>query len=497
MADTTTKKKKIDANEVLAVGESDTSLNSTDAVTASNNKAADWQAQSDAYSKQADEYLEKYSNNGNFSYDFNVDPVFQAAKQAYERSAKLAAEDVQGKAAALSGGYANSYGVTAAQQAYNQSIDNLYDTIPELEAAAYNRYQNEQQRNLTLYEAYQGKADSAENKAINAENKAYSYALQLAEMGQYGKLGEFLGVDLSAVQNDAEYQKKLNVALQKAEVGDYSGLVDLGIDVSKLEAKDTLEKAQIAATYGDFTLLKNAGIDTSALEYERNFTNALQMAQYGDYSGLEALGYDMSTQKNRDLLAWAQAAAETGDYSLFKELGFDTSAIEYEQKLNTALQLAQVGDNSALKALGVDVSALTTKSSSSGSSSSSKSSSGKMTASQISSAAKTVKSNFLGDYEANYTEGAVTTEEINAFNSALVMANYDADTVDSILVQAGIPTSRIDALWDYAINGSTGEPKTNNSAGKGATGNKITYTPPASQPADLTTDDARKEKFRK
>lgn len=53
-------------------------------------------------------------------------------------------EDTVGNASMLTGGYANSYAVTAGQQAYDSYMSKLNDKIPELEQRAYERYRDEE-----------------------------------------------------------------------------------------------------------------------------------------------------------------------------------------------------------------------------------------------------------------------------------------------------------------------------------------------------------------
>ena len=88
----------------------------------------------------ANQYLDAYKNN-KFNYDVYSDPVYEQAREAYVRQGQLAAKDVQAQAAALTGGYGNSYGAMAAQQQYNMALQNMNDIIPQLEANAYGRWQ--------------------------------------------------------------------------------------------------------------------------------------------------------------------------------------------------------------------------------------------------------------------------------------------------------------------------------------------------------------------
>lgn len=89
-----------------------------------------------------------------FDYDVNSDAMFQQLKAIYTEQGKQAMADTQGQAAALTGGYGNSYGVAASQQAYQQSQEQLYDRIPELYQLALSRYQAEGEDLANLYSMY-------------------------------------------------------------------------------------------------------------------------------------------------------------------------------------------------------------------------------------------------------------------------------------------------------------------------------------------------------
>lgn len=95
------------------------------------------------YAGTIQQTLDKLLNGEDFSYDFNADPLYQQARDNYRAMGQTAMLDTMGQAAALSGGYGNSYATTAAQQAYQQAAGQVNDIIPELQAAAYDRYRNE------------------------------------------------------------------------------------------------------------------------------------------------------------------------------------------------------------------------------------------------------------------------------------------------------------------------------------------------------------------
>ena len=79
-----------------------------------------------------------------FNYDIGSDKLFSQYKDRYTKAGKTAMEDTVGNASMLTGGYANSYAVTAGQQAYDSYMSKLNDKIPELEQRAYERYRDEE-----------------------------------------------------------------------------------------------------------------------------------------------------------------------------------------------------------------------------------------------------------------------------------------------------------------------------------------------------------------
>lgn len=103
-----------------------------------------WQSVQDAYNK--------IMNREEFSYDLNGDALYQQYKDRYIQQGKMAMQDTMGQAAALTGGYGNSYASTAGNQAYQGYIQGLNDVIPELQQMAYERYAQEGQDLLNQYQ---------------------------------------------------------------------------------------------------------------------------------------------------------------------------------------------------------------------------------------------------------------------------------------------------------------------------------------------------------
>lgn len=95
------------------------------------------------YQAQIDSLLGDIMNRPAFSYDFNADPMYQMYRDNYVDQGRQAMIDATANAAALTGGYGNSYAATAGQQAYQAHLQQLNNIIPELWQMAYNVYLNE------------------------------------------------------------------------------------------------------------------------------------------------------------------------------------------------------------------------------------------------------------------------------------------------------------------------------------------------------------------
>jgi len=78
-----------------------------------------------------------------FSYDSASDPLYQQYRDQYIQGGRMAMQDTMGQAAALTGGYANSYAATAGNQAYQGYLSGLNDRALDLYDRAYAAYQQE------------------------------------------------------------------------------------------------------------------------------------------------------------------------------------------------------------------------------------------------------------------------------------------------------------------------------------------------------------------
>lgn len=124
------------------------------------NKPGEYQSQ---WQQQMNDLLSQYQNRGQFQYDVNADAMYQQMLDRYVRQGQQAMMDTMGQAAALTGGYGNSYAQTAGQQTYQNYLQGAYDMMPQFYQMALDRYQNDGDQLLNQY-----------NLLANQEDRAYS-----------------------------------------------------------------------------------------------------------------------------------------------------------------------------------------------------------------------------------------------------------------------------------------------------------------------------------
>ena len=96
-----------------------------------------------SWQSQLNDILQQINNREKFSYDLNGDALYQQYKDQYMLQGQKAMMDTMGQAAAMTGGYGNSYAQSVGQQAYQGYMQQLNDKVPELYQLALSKYQME------------------------------------------------------------------------------------------------------------------------------------------------------------------------------------------------------------------------------------------------------------------------------------------------------------------------------------------------------------------
>lgn len=151
------------------------------------------------YGDQIQTILDQILNRKNFEYDFNADPMYQMYKDRYIQQGQMAMQDTLGDAAALTGGYGNSYATTAGNQAYQSYLQGLNDIIPDLREEAYNEWLNEGDRLNSNLSILQGLDDTDYGRY---RDKVSDYKDDLNYY--YSKYGDMSDREYNRYLNDAD-----------------------------------------------------------------------------------------------------------------------------------------------------------------------------------------------------------------------------------------------------------------------------------------------------
>ena len=170
-----------------------------------------------------------------FRYDVNADGLYQQIKDNYIKQGRQAMMDTQGQSAALTGGYGNSYGAMAGQQAYQESLGNLAGMIPELQQIAWQQYQQGQDDQRNNLEAM-SKLDAQEYARWADEQEKYQELLKTMPLANQGTGGIVVqgggGVDATALAN-AMARNGMNAGGKTIDIGQAQAWMALPEDQQK------------------------------------------------------------------------------------------------------------------------------------------------------------------------------------------------------------------------------------------------------------------------
>jgi len=172
-----------------------------------------------AYSEQIAALVQKAQDNtANFKYDPMTDASYQALAKEYVRLGDRANENTIANQAALTGGRASSYAVSAAAQAQNQYNQALTDKIPELERLAYDRFNADRNYGLNLLGTMKSLDDSAFNRFTDQRNFNYQQGRDNVADQHWDKTFDYQKLRDSVA--DSHWDKNFDYQKQRDNVSD-------------------------------------------------------------------------------------------------------------------------------------------------------------------------------------------------------------------------------------------------------------------------------------
>ena len=219
MADTTKKKELYDSSYIDRLQQSQAALDNH-----LTTKPGEYQSK---YQGQIDRVMQNITDRKPFQYDVNGDALYQQYKDRYTQMGRQAMQDTMGQAAALTGGYGNTYAQNAGQQAYGAYMQGLTDKIPELYQLALDKYDRdatlEKEKYSVLKDAdatdygrwgdrlnqwntdrsyLSGRADTELSQAMSIGNTMYARLAELAAKGYTPTDDELRGAGMTREQWD-------------------------------------------------------------------------------------------------------------------------------------------------------------------------------------------------------------------------------------------------------------------------------------------------------
>lgn len=248
-----------------------------------------------SYTDQLNDTMKQIMNREKFSYDLNGDALYRQYKDQYTTQGKLAMMDTMGQAAALTGGYGNSYAQSVGQQAYQGQLQQLNAVIPELYQLAMDQYNQKGQELLNQYSM-----------------------LSDQDAQEYGRYRDSV----------ADYQSELD---RLTEAARYAAEDDYGkyIDQQNMDYSAHRDKVADSQWEAEFAEAKRQ-YDTSLAEEQRQYDASLAEEQR-QYDAAQPTGYAAMTEaqlveelqgaNNRDdavELAWQMIEGGADEDTVFK-----------------------------------------------------------------------------------------------------------------------------------------------------------------------------------
>jgi hypothetical protein len=194
--------------------------------------------------------MDQILNREKFSYDVNGDALYQQYKDQYINQGKMAMQDAMGQAAAMTGGYGNSYAASVGNQAYQASLQNLNNVIPELYQMAYDRYEQKGQDLLNQYSMLTDRDNSDYSKFIDDRNydesvrqfnETMAFNAANANVAKNTKTGTYTPKATPTSLDAKGYQDLLTGAATYADMGEeelaiyLNGMIGRGITQEEMD----------------------------------------------------------------------------------------------------------------------------------------------------------------------------------------------------------------------------------------------------------------------
>jgi len=231
------------------------------------------QSYNSKYGAQLDSIMNQIANPEKFKYEFNGDEMFKYYADLYTQKGRQASMDAMGQAAALTGGYGNSYAQQVGQQGYEQYLLNLYDRGMDLQNAAYARYQDAQRLPYQQLEALQGMDESEYGRYRDTVGDWERELGRAEDAARYEREFDY---------NDWQKQQDYYTKLAQIENADYQTEQDRQEAIRQFQLNYDRDVLESDRAYNRNVLESDRAYNRGVLENDRAFQEQVRQANLDD-----------------------------------------------------------------------------------------------------------------------------------------------------------------------------------------------------------------------
>ena len=296
------------------------------------------------YGVALDNILQQIQNPGEFKYEFNGDNQFKYLADLYQNMGRQASLDAQGQAAALTGGYGNSYGANAGAQAYQQYLLGLFDKGMDLQNQAYQRYADQRSDLYNQMGAIQS-ADETEYARSRDEQGDWERELERAQANMENQRNFEYNQYADALQNAMQIGS-LEANSYRADQDEAYRQAQLAEQMRQADQNEAFRQAQLAEQI--------RGTDLDEAYRQQTFNEQVRQNDLDEAYRQQAFNEqvrqaDLDEQYRRDSMAQNQAQFDETtklDWASLqeKQRQYDSGLSEEQRQFNTRNAIAMCTD---------------------------------------------------------------------------------------------------------------------------------------------------------
>lgn len=268
------------------------------------------------YNSSYSEPINNVLSNLQKGYDMNNDPTFKQYQDIYTRNAQAASRDVVARQAALNGGAASSMAQRQASQAYNNTMQGLYDIVPQLsqqwtsnQQALLSAYQNQDQLDYTKFTDnrtfYQNMYLASQDRDMNLYNTELQKMYNTIAMYQ---------TDIDTAMSYKEWATEFNRIVEQDGINNAIAWAQQELEEAQLKEQQRQYNANLAEEQRQF----NANLAENKRQADNNLNLsmtelALKAAEVGDDDGGDKDKTDMYTLRDAKQLLREMWSNPDGD----------------------------------------------------------------------------------------------------------------------------------------------------------------------------------------